>query len=86
MYNKTIIEFGFCEIRSRRPRLITLASTLILPDITETSSKLLFIIIIIIIIAIIIYYMHLLLLLLLLLLYVYNYCIQYVKSSVIIMT
>ena len=50
MYNKTIIEFGFCDIRNNqglpaasvislglRPQLITLASTLIIPDITKTS-------------------------------------------------
>ena len=74
MYNKTIIRFGFCDIRnnqgrgkcyqpkpkaeadntnrdldysgylsvisrSRRLRLITLTETLIIPDITKTSSK-----------------------------------------------
>ena len=49
MYNKTIIRFGFCDIRnnqglgvsvislSLRLRLITLTSTLIVPDITKTS-------------------------------------------------
>ena len=48
MYNKTIIIYGFCDIRNnlgrgkcyqpnRRPRLITLTSTLIIPDITKTS-------------------------------------------------
>ena len=50
MYNKTIIRFGFCDIRnnqslesvislSLRLRLITLTSTLIIPDITKTSSN-----------------------------------------------
>ena len=46
MYNGTIIEFGYCDIRnnqspgkSNQPRLITLASTLIIPDITKTSSN-----------------------------------------------
>ena len=50
MYNKTIIRFGFCDILNNqslgkcyqpRPsaRLITLTSTLIIPDITITSSN-----------------------------------------------
>ena len=52
MYNKTIIRFGFCDIRnnqglssvsvislSLRLRLITLTSTLIIPDIIKTSSN-----------------------------------------------
>ena len=50
MYNKTIIRFGFCDILNNqglgkcyqpRPsaRLITLTSTLIIPDITKTSSN-----------------------------------------------
>ena len=61
MYNKTIIRFGFCDIRnnqgrgkcyqpqpsasadntylSLRLRLITLTSTLIIPDITKTESN-----------------------------------------------
>ena len=50
MYNKTIIRFGFCDIRiikvsvsvislSLRLRLITLTSTLIIADITKTSSN-----------------------------------------------
>ena len=50
MYNKTIIRFEFCDIRSNqghgncyqpRPsaRLITLTSTLIIPDITKISSN-----------------------------------------------
>ena len=50
MYNKTIIRFGFCDIlnnqglRNRyqpRPctRLLTLTSTLIIPDITKTSPN-----------------------------------------------
>ena len=51
MYNKTIIRFGFSNIRNnqylsncfqqrRRPRLITVTcrSTLIIPDITKKSS------------------------------------------------
>ena len=49
MYKKTTISFGFCDILnnqslgkcyqpSRRPRLITLNSTLIVPDITKTLS------------------------------------------------
>ena len=36
MYNKTIIRFGFCDIRNN---LITLTETLIIPDITKTSSN-----------------------------------------------
>ena len=50
MYNKTIIRFGFCDILNNQglskcyqPRpsawLITLTLTLIIPDITKTSSK-----------------------------------------------
>ena len=50
MYNKTTIRFGFCDILNNqglgkcyqpRPsaRLITLTSTLIIPDITKTSSN-----------------------------------------------
>ena len=50
MYNKTIIRFGFCDVQNNqglgkcdhpRPsaRLITLSSTLIIPDITKTSSN-----------------------------------------------
>ena len=50
MYNKTIIRFGVCDILNNqglgkcyqpRPsaRLITLTSTLIIPDITKTSSN-----------------------------------------------
>ena len=50
MYNKTIIRFGLCDILNNqglgkcyqlRPsaRLITLASTLIIPDIAKTSSN-----------------------------------------------
>ena len=50
MYNKTIIRFGLCDILNNqglgkcyqpRPsaRLITLTSTLIIPDITKTSSN-----------------------------------------------
>ena len=50
MYNKTIIRFGFGDIRNNqglgkcyqpRPsaRLITLTSTLIIPDITKNSSN-----------------------------------------------
>ena len=41
MYNKTIIRLGFCDIRdiSLRLRLITLTETLIIPDITKTSSN-----------------------------------------------
>ena len=50
MYNKTIIRFVFCDIRKNqglakccqpRPsaRLITLTSTLIIPDITKTESN-----------------------------------------------
>ena len=46
MYNKTIIEFGFCDIRNNQgrgkcnqPRLITFAETLIIPDITKASSN-----------------------------------------------
>ena len=50
MYNKTIIRFGFCDILNNqglgkcyqpRPsaRLITLTSTLIIPDIAKTSSN-----------------------------------------------
>ena len=49
MYNKTIFRFGFCDILNNqglgkcyqpRPsaRLITLTSTLIIPDVTKTSS------------------------------------------------
>ena len=50
VYNKKIIRFGFCDILNNqglgkcyqpRPsaRLITLTSTLIIPDITKTSSN-----------------------------------------------
>ena len=51
MYNKTVIRFGFCDILNNqrigkcsylfRPsgRLITLTSTLSIPDITKTSSN-----------------------------------------------
>ena len=50
LYNKTIIRSGFCEIRNNQglgkchqlwpsARLITLTSTLIIPDITKTSSN-----------------------------------------------
>ena len=46
MYNKTIIRFGFCDIRNNQglgkcyqPQLTTLTSTLISPDITKTSSN-----------------------------------------------
>ena len=50
MYNKTIIRFGFCDIRNNQglgkchqlwpsAQLITLTSTLINPDITKTSSN-----------------------------------------------
>ena len=50
MYNKTIVRFGFCDILNHqllgkcyqpRPsaRLITLTWTLIVPDITKTSSN-----------------------------------------------
>ena len=50
VYNKTIIRFGFCDIPNNqslgkcyqpRPsaRLITLTSTLIIPDITKSSSN-----------------------------------------------
>ena len=49
MYNKTFIRFGFCDIRNnqglgkcyqRKPKpLITVTSTLIIPDITKTSSN-----------------------------------------------
>ena len=39
MYNKTIIRFGFCDIRNNQGlRLVTLTSTLIIPDITKISS------------------------------------------------
>ena len=45
-YNKTIIRFGFCDIRNNQgqgkcyqPKPITLTSTLIIPDITKTSSN-----------------------------------------------
>ncbi len=41
MYNKTIIEFGFCENAklSRSGQVLTLTSTLIIPHITKTSSN-----------------------------------------------
>ena len=51
MYNKTIIRFGFCDILNNQlslgkcyppgtsARLITLTSTLIIPDITKTLSN-----------------------------------------------
>ena len=46
MYNKTKTEFGFCDIRKtqglgkcNQPWLITLTSTLIIPDITKTLSN-----------------------------------------------
>ena len=50
MYNKTIIRFGFCDILNNQgickcyqPRpstwLITFTSTLIIPDMTKTSSN-----------------------------------------------
>ena len=46
MYNKTIIRFGFCDMRNNqdlgrcyRLRLKTLTSTLIIPDMTKTSSN-----------------------------------------------
>ena len=50
MYNETIIRFGFCDIinnqgldKGYQPRpsaqMITLPLTLIIPDITETSSN-----------------------------------------------
>ncbi len=43
MYNKTIIEFGFCDMRNYQGLgecyLITLTSTLIIPHITKTSSN-----------------------------------------------
>ena len=46
MYNKTIIRFGFCDIQNNqglgkgyRLRLITPTSTLVIVDITETSSN-----------------------------------------------
>ena len=55
MYNKTIIEFGFCDIRNNqglpaasvislglRPQLITLASTLIIPDITKKLNHIVY--------------------------------------------
>ena len=51
MYNKTIIEFGFSDIRNNQgrgkcnqPRLITLAETLSFPDITKTEFSYCFII------------------------------------------
>ena len=42
MYNKTVITCGFCNIRNNQGiwlRMITLTSTLIIPDITKTSSN-----------------------------------------------
>ena len=51
MYNKTIIRFGFCDIRSNQglgkcfqPQLpasadLSVTSTLIIPDIAKTSSN-----------------------------------------------
>ena len=51
MYNKTIIRFSFCDILNKQglgkyyqpqlptARLIRLTSTLIIPDITKTSSN-----------------------------------------------
>ena len=46
MYNKTIIRFGFCDIRNNQglgkcyqPQPITVTSTLIIPDIANTSSN-----------------------------------------------
>ena len=46
MYNKTIIRFGFCDIQDNQglgkgyqPQPITLTSTLIILDITKTSSN-----------------------------------------------
>ena len=67
MYNKTIIRFGFSDILNNRVLgmchhpwpsawLITLTSTLIIPDITKTSSNnnLLFIIMLIIPIVVVI--------------------------------
>ena len=49
MYNKTVFRFGFCDIRNNQgldkcyprpwPRLLTLTSSLIIPDITKTSSN-----------------------------------------------
>ena len=50
MYNKTIISFRFCDIRNKQglskcyqpqtsARLITLTSTLIIPDITKNLSN-----------------------------------------------
>ena len=44
MYNKTIIRFGFCDMRNNQglgkcfqPQPITLTTTLIVPDIKKTS-------------------------------------------------
>ena len=39
MYNKTVIEFGFCDVRNNqgRGKCVTLVSTLIIPDITKTE-------------------------------------------------
>ena len=46
MYNKTIIGWGFCDNRNnqglRKSKLIALASTLIIPDITKSLTQLLF--------------------------------------------
>ena len=46
MYNKTIIRFGFCDIQNNQglskgyqPQPITPTSTLIILDITKTSSN-----------------------------------------------
>ena len=44
MYNKTIIIFGFCDIQNNQGlgkglRLMTLTETLIILDITKTSSN-----------------------------------------------
>ena len=40
MYNKTIIRFGFCYIRNNQGLgYLSLTSTLIIPDITKTSSN-----------------------------------------------
>ena len=50
IYNKTIIGFGFCDVLNDQgwgkcyqpqpsARLVTLTSTLIIPDITKTSSN-----------------------------------------------
>ena len=44
MYNETIIRFGFCDIRNNQVlskcyHVIPLSSTLIIPNITKTSSN-----------------------------------------------